>query len=217
MDKPAILIVEDDDEVRTQMKWALTQQYDVLLAEDRWSALETLRQHKPAVVTLDLGLPPSPGDTREGFSTLTDLLQSDPALKVIVITGQDEKGNGVQAIGQGAYDFFSKPVKIDELKVVLARALNVSQLEREHREQLASNKSESFEGILGNSRQIQSVFGTIRKMSNSEASVLVVGESGTGKELVARAIHRSSPRQDNPFIAINCGAIPENLLESELF
>ena len=169
------------------------------------------------MVTLDLGLPPSPGDPREGFSALADLLQSDPALKVIVITGQDERSNGTQAIGLGACDFFSKPVKIDELKVVVARALKVYELEREHREQLATGESDSFEGILGKSSQIQSVFATIRKMSASDASVLVVGESGTGKELVAGAIHRLSVRQKGPFIPINCGAIPETLLESELF
>jgi two-component system NtrC family response regulator len=217
MEKPALLIVDDDDEVRTQMKWALTQQYDVVLADDRRSALENLKQHKPAVVTLDLGLPPSPGDTTEGFSTLSEMLQSDPALKVIVITGQDERSNGVQAIGQGAYDFFCKPVEIDELKVVLARALRVSQLEHQHRQELATDDLESFEGILGNSKQIRNVFATVRKMAASDASVLVVGESGTGKELVARAIHGSSVRQNGPFVAINCGAIPETLLESELF
>src|SRR5690242_10515126 len=158
MNKPAILIVEDDDEVRTQMQWALTQQYDVFLAEDREEALERLKQHKPSVVTLDLGLPPSPGDTREGFSALADLLDADPALKVIVVTGQDEKGNGVQAIGQGAYDFFCKPIQLDELKVVLARAMNVSRLERLHREQQTDPQSDSFEGILGKSTQIQSIF-----------------------------------------------------------
>ena len=217
MDKPTILIVDDDDEVRTQMKWALTQQYEVLLAENRQCALETFKKHRPEVVTLDLGLPPSPGDTREGFSALADLLHADSSLKVIVITGQDEKSNGMQAIGQGAYDFFCKPVKIDELRIVLARAVNVCRLEREHRELLASDRADSFEGILGASRQIQSVFASIRKMSSSDASVLVAGESGTGKELVARAIHRLSARKNGPFIAINCGAIPENLLESELF
>jgi len=214
MDKPTLLIVEDDDEVRTQMKWALMQEYDVFLAEDRQSALQHLKQHKPAVVTLDLGLPPCPGESREGFSTLTDLLQSDPALKVVVITGQNEGNHGVQAVGQGAYDFFCKPVKIEELKSVLARALNVYHLERQHREQLTSGISESFEfeGIVGNSPQIQRVFATIRKTSAWDASVLIVGESGTGKELVARAIHRLSARQNRPFIAINCGAIPETLL-----
>jgi len=217
MDKPAILIVDDDDEVRTQMKWALAGQYQVALADDRQSALDNFNEHKPAVVTLDLGLPPSAGNTTEGFATLSALLQRDPTLKVIVITGQDEQSNGVQAIGQGAYDFFCKPVNIDELKVVLARAWNVSQLERQHREQNASDDPGSFEGILGSSPQMRNVFATIRKMSGSEASVLIGGESGTGKELVARAIHSVSERRNGPFIAINCGAIPETLLESELF
>jgi two-component system NtrC family response regulator len=217
MDKPGILIIDDDDEVRTQMKWALRQQYDVLLAEDRQSALKQLKEHRPAVVTLDLGLPPSPGDTREGFAALADLLHSDPSLKVIVITGQGEKSNGVQAIAQGAYDFFCKPVKAEELRVVLARALNVAELQREHREMLAADQADSFEGILGTSPQIKTVFAAIRKMAASDASVLIAGESGTGKELVARAIHRLSARKNGPFIAINCGAIPENLLESELF
>jgi two-component system, NtrC family, response regulator len=217
MDKPGILIIDDDDEVRTQMKWALRQQYDVLLADDRQSALKQLKEHRPAVVTLDLGLPPSPGDTREGFAALADLLHSDPSLKVIVITGQGEKSNGVQAIAQGAYDFFCKPVRAEELRIVLARALKVAELQREHREMLESDQADSFEGILGTSRQIKTVFAAIRKMAASDASVLIAGESGTGKELVARAIHRLSARQNGPFIAINCGAIPENLLESELF
>jgi len=217
MDKPGILIIDDDDEVRTQMKWALAQQYNVLMAEDRQSALKQLKEHRPAVVTLDLGLPPSPGDTREGFAALADLLHSDPSLKVIVITGQGEKSNGVQAIAQGAYDFFSKPVRTEELRIVLARALKVAELQREHREMLESGQGDSFEGILGTSRQIKTVFASIRKMAASDASVLIAGESGTGKELVARAIHRLSARQSGPFIAINCGAIPENLLESELF
>ena len=199
------------------MRWALAPQYNIVVAEDRLGALEQLKQHQPAVVTLDLGLPPSPGDPSEGFSALADLLEADPALKVIVITGQDEQGNGSQAIGQGAYDFFSKPIKIDELKVVVARALNVSQLQRQHREQSASDEPDSFEGILGNSSQIQKVFATIQKTARTDASVLIVGESGTGKELVARAIHQLSARRDGPFIAINCGAIPETLLESELF
>jgi two-component system NtrC family response regulator len=217
MDKPPILIVDDDDEVRTQMKWALAGQYQVALADDRQSALDNFNEHKPAVVTLDLGLPPSAGNTTEGFATLSELLQRDPTLKVIVITGQDEQSNGVQAIGQGAYDFFCKPVNIDELKVVLARAWNVSQLERQHRELNASDDPGSFEGILGSSPQMRNVFATIRKMSGSDASVLIGGESGTGKELVARAIHSVSERRNGPFIAINCGAIPETLLESELF
>ncbi len=217
MDKRRILIVDDDDEVRTQMKWALNQHYEVFLAEDRLSALQLLEKGKPDVVTLDLGLPPSPGDTREGFMALAELLQADPLLKVLVITGQGEKENGMEAIGQGAYDFFSKPVNIDELRVVLERAIYVQGLERERRDLLDNDRFESFEGIIGSSPQIQTVFSTIEKVANTGAPVLIIGESGTGKELVARAIHRRSSRRDGPFIAINCGAIPENLLESELF
>ena len=215
--KSRLLIIDDDDDVRSQMKWAFTPHYDVSLAEDRTTALELLAKDKPSVVTLDLGLPPSPGDTREGFLALAEMLQSDPYLKVIVITGQDERENGMEAIGQGAFDFFCKPASIEELKVVVDRAVYVRRLELERQELLRNNYGESFEGILGKSPQIQSVFAVIDKVSNTDASVLIVGESGTGKELVARAIHRRSSRAAAPFIAINCGAIPDNLLESELF
>jgi two-component system NtrC family response regulator len=217
MEKPKILIVDDDDEVRSQMKWALNSQFDVLLAEDRPTGLNLLKQHTPTVVTLDLGLPPSPGDTREGFLALSDMLQIDPLLKILVITGQNERENGMEAIGQGAFDFFAKPVNIDELKIVLERAVHVHQLERERRELSEKSTTASFEGILGSSPQMQSVFTTIEKVASTEASVLIIGESGTGKELVARAIHEKSVRKSGPFVAINCGAIPENLLESELF
>src|SRR4051812_6051544 len=130
MDKPKILIVDDDDELRTQMKWALVPHYDVVLAEDRPSALEALKTENPCAVTLDLGLPPCAGDTREGFLALSDMLQADPLLKVVVVTGQNEKQNGMEAIGQGAYDFFCKPVNVAELKVVLDRAIHVQELER---------------------------------------------------------------------------------------
>ena len=217
MDKPRILIVDDDDDVRTQMKWALNSHYDVLLAEDRPSALELLKRDKPGVVTLDLGLPPSPGDTREGFLALSDLLQVDPLLKVLVVTGQGQKENGMEAIGLGAFDFFSKPVNIDELRVVLNRAIHVQELERGRHELLQNDDPDSFEGIIGDSPEMHAVFGSIDKVSKSDASVLIIGESGTGKELVSCAIHQRSARNSRPFVAINCGAIPETLLESELF
>ncbi len=217
MEKPTVLIVDDDDGVRTQMKWALNPHYNVLLAEDRTSALELLNKAKPCVVTLDLGLPPLPADTSEGFLTLSEMLQVDPSLKVLVVTGQDDKENGMEAIGQGAYDFFAKPVNIDELKIVLDRAIYVQQLERERRQMIEAGRYDSFEGIIGASPQMESVFATIEKVSKTDASILIVGESGTGKELIARAIHRRSVRNVGPFIAINCGAIPETLLESELF
>jgi two-component system NtrC family response regulator len=217
MDKPKVLIVDDDDEVRTQMKWALSSHYEVSLAEDRQKALDLLNKNRPNVVTLDLGLPPSPGDTTEGFLALADMLQLDPLLKVLVITGQNERKNGMEAIGQGAYDFFSKPVKVEDLKVILERAIHVQNLERERRDLFEKDRFDAFEGMIGSSPQMQKVFATIEKVSNTDAPVLISGESGTGKELVARGIHRRSGRSAGPFVAINCGAIPENLLESELF
>src|SRR5215831_12288326 len=170
MEKPKILIVDDDDELRTQMKWALVPHYDVVLAEDRPSAMEALKNAQPRAVTLDLGLPPCAGDTREGFLALSDMLQTDPLLKVLVVTGQDEKENGIEAIGQGAYDFFCKPVNIDELKVVLDRAIRVRDLERGRRELLEQDPIDSFEGIIGESPQMRAVFGAIEKVSRSDAS-----------------------------------------------
>src|SRR6516162_5638565 len=155
MDKPKLLIVDDDDELRTQMKWALNSQYDVLLAEDRSSAMEIVKTEKPDAVTLDLGLPPSAGDTREGFMALCDMLQTDPVLKILVVTGQDEKANGIEAIGLGAYDFFCKPVNIEELKIVVDRAIRVRELERSRLEILSGGgEAESFEEIIGSSAQM---------------------------------------------------------------
>jgi two-component system NtrC family response regulator len=217
MEKPRILIVDDDDDVRTQMKWALSQDYDVFLAEDRATAVALVHKERPNVVTLDLGLPPSPSNTREGFLALAEMLECDPFLRVVVITGQGEKENGMEAIGQGAFDFFSKPVGLEELRGVLNRAVRVQRLERDRYEEVETEGFDSFEGIIGNSPEIRSVFATIEKVAGSNASVLIVGESGTGKELVARAIHKRSSRNSGPFVPINVGAIPENLLESELF
>jgi two-component system, NtrC family, response regulator len=218
MEKPKILIVEDDEFVANQMRWALAPDNEVFLAEDRISALEILRKEQPAVATLDLGLPPSPGDTTEGFLALSEMLQLDSMLKVMVITGQDEKENALNAIGQGAYDFFCKPVDIEALKVVISRAVHVRELEMQNRELQASGSDDaSFEGMLGSCSKMKSVFDDIRKVAATDAPVLLAGESGTGKELAARAIHRLSGRRTAPFVAINCGAIPETLLESELF
>jgi two-component system NtrC family response regulator len=216
-DKLKLLIIEDDSSIATQMKWALAQDYEIFLAEDRPSALEILGKERPPVVTLDLGLPPNPGEVQEGFLALAEMLSQDGLVKVIVITGQGEKGHALKAIGEGAYDFFCKPIQIDELKVVLNRAFYVSQLEREYRELQQRLSGESFEGMLGTSPQIQEVFSSIRKVATTEVPVLIVGESGTGKELVAQAIHRNSSRRAYPFVVINCSAIPETLLESELF
>lgn len=216
-EKAKLLIVEDDEAIRTQMKWAFAQDYEVLLAEDRKSALDILKRERPGIVTLDLGLPPCPGGVEEGFLALTDMLELDSLLKVIVITGQGEKDHALKAIGEGAYDFLGKPIQIGDLKVILQRAFYVSRLEIEHRELHRRSGDVSFGEMLGNSLKMQEIFSAIRKVAASGASVLITGESGTGKELVARAIHRQSARKEKPFVVINCGAIPENLLESELF
>ena len=215
--KPKLLIIEDESSISTQMKWALISDYEVLMAEDRPKALEIFKREKPQIVTLDLGLPPSPGNTEEGFLCLQEFLDQDSLAKIVVITGQGERNNALEAIGKGAYDFFSKPIQIEELKIVLKRAGYVSQLERERRESQRNLREETFEGMLGTSPQIQEVFGKIKKVATSEASVLIIGESGTGKEMVAQAIHQRSSRDTRPFVVINCGAIPETLLESELF
>ena len=215
--KPKLLIVEDNSSIATQMKWALAEDYEVLLAGDRQSALDLFVKERPPVMTLDLGLPPFPGDVKEGFLTLGEILSQDTFVKVIVITGQEEKSHALKAIGEGAYDFFPKPIQIEELKVVLNRAFYVSQLEREYRELQKRMSNVSFEEMLGTSPQIQEVFSSIRRVATTDVPVLIAGESGTGKELVAKAIHANSSRRGYPFIVINCSAIPENLLESELF
>jgi two-component system NtrC family response regulator len=215
--KPKLLVVEDDESIRSQMKWALAQDYEVLTAEDRGGAMDVIKGERPSVVTLDLGLPPRPAEVEEGFATLNEILSENSHTKVIIITGRGEREHALKAIGQGAYDFFFKPIQIDELKVVLRRAVYVSQLERGYRRLQQLLSEESFEGMLGTSPQMQEVFSAIHKVARTDVPVLIVGESGTGKELVARAIHRQSSRREGPFVAINCGAIPETLLESELF
>ena len=214
---PKLLIVDDEEDIRTQMKWALAQDYEVFLAGDRASAMEVIDREQPPVVTLDLGLPPRPAHVEEGFAALAEMLSADPFIKVIIITGRGEKEHALKAVGDGAYDFLYKPVEIDELKVVLKRAFYIAALEREHHFLQRHIGEEGFQGMLGGSPQMQEVFATVRKVATTEAPVLIVGESGTGKELVAQAIHRLSPRKEGPFIVINCGAIPETLLESELF
>ncbi|HXG47105.1 MAG TPA: PEP-CTERM-box response regulator transcription factor [Methylomirabilota bacterium] len=215
--KPALLIVDDDEDIRSQMKWGLAADYEVLVAENRADALARLREKKPTVVLLDLGLPPHPGNPHEGFATLSDILAHDRLTKVIIISGQSEKANALRAVGEGAYDFLSKPVELDELKLILKRAFHVAQLEREYRKMQQQLTTDTFEGMLGSSPRMQEIFASIRKVATTDAAVLILGESGTGKEMAAQAIHRRSARKDGPFVAINCGAIPEALLESELF
>jgi len=171
MDKPKILIVDDDENVLSQMKWALAAEYTVLQAHDRASCLEMVKAEHPAVVTLDLGLPPAAADTEEGYLALAGILQQDPALKVIVVTGQGEKENALAAIRRGAYDFFSKPIDIDPLKIVISRALYVAELERENRDLQRRLPAGSFEGIIGTSSQMQAVFDALRKVSSTDADL----------------------------------------------
>jgi two-component system, NtrC family, response regulator len=215
--KPRLLIVDDDEDLRRQMRWALADEYEVLLAGDRLAAIDTVRAQRPAVVTLDLGLPPDAQGAAEGFATLLQIQQLEDPPKVVVITGREERDYALQAVSQGAYDYFCKPIQADELKVVLRRALYLQRLEQENRELQRRASRRGFEEMLGSSPPMEAVFAAVRKVAVTDAPVLVVGESGTGKELVARAIHRLGVRHKGPFVAINCGAIPDNLLESELF
>jgi two-component system, NtrC family, response regulator len=214
---PKLLIVDDDEEIRTQMKWALAKDYEILQAEDRASAIETFRSAHPAVVLLDLGLPPNPGNPEEGLATLSDLLAIDRSAKIIIITGQGEKDIALRAIGAGAYDFLNKPVEMDEVKFLLKRCFHVAQLEKEFHDMQQLLQGDGFEGMLGTSPAVRTIFDSIRKVATTDAPVLILGESGTGKEMAARAIHQRSSRKEGPFVAINCSAIPETLLESELF
>ncbi len=217
MTKPALLIVDDDEDIRTQMKWALAAEYEVSVAGDRIEAEAAFTSNRPLVTLLDLGLPPRPNDPEEGLATLSSLLERDPLAKVIIVSGQGEKENALRAVGSGAYDFLCKPLQIEELKLVLQRCVYVAELEQEYRAMQQGQRAEVFEQMLGASAPMQSVFTFIRKVAPTSAPVLILGESGTGKEMVAQALHRRSPQGSGPFIAINCNSIPENLLESELF
>ncbi|GAK57422.1 two component, sigma54 specific, transcriptional regulator, Fis family [Candidatus Vecturithrix granuli] len=216
--RKSILIVEDDENIRKQMKWALAKEYDVLMAGDRATALQLCQKHSPGVMTLDLGLPPDPNGSSEGLQTLQEVLQHNPKTKIIIITGNQERANARKAVESGAYDFQNKPVDIEELKIVLRRAYNLYALEEENarlREQ--REQKNAFEDIIGESTRMKRLFSMIERIATTDISVLITGESGVGKELVAKAIHDRSLRKDFPFIPINCAAIPETLLESELF
>jgi len=217
MTKTRLLIVEDDEDIRTQMKWALGNDYEVLMAGDSAGALAAFTADRPTVTLLDLGLPPHPNDPEEGMSVLHAVLTSDPLAKVIVVSGQGDKQNALRAVGAGAYDFLCKPVDMDELGLVLQRCVYLADLEQEYRAMQYSARADLFEDMLGAGPQMQTVFDFIRKVAPTSAPVLILGESGTGKEMVAQALHRRSAQTRGPFVAINCNAIPENLLESELF
>jgi len=215
--RPALLLVGDDAVIRNQMKWAFTLAYDLLEASDRAAALSVIRQAMPPLVLLDLGLLPDVKGASEGLAILRETVRLDPTVKVIAVTGNSDRAIAIAALESGAYDVLEKPVQLDVLKVVLQRATYLSDLEREGRAIWEQAGATEFEGLVGNSKPVQDLFGMIRRVGPSDVPVLITGESGTGKELVAWAIHRLSGRKEAPFVAINCGAIPETLLESELF
>jgi two-component system NtrC family response regulator len=218
MQKDKILIVDDEEEIRKQLKWALSNDYEVIEAYNKETTLGLVKEKRPDLVALDISLSPSSKDGQEGMELLGEIIGIDPKVKVIMITGNDKKDNTLKAIGQGAYDYYVKPINLEEIKVIFKRALYIQKLEREN-ERLAQELEgrHKFEEIIGSCLKMQEVFNIIRRVSPTDATVIITGESGTGKELVARAIHYLSPRKDKPFGVINCGAIPENLLESELF
>ena len=214
---PKILIVDDDEQIRKQIQWALTEEFSVYSAGDRKAALETFTKEQTPVVLLDLGLPPHPREAIEGLQALEDMLSLNPLAKIIIVSGNSERANALAAIDKGAHDIFPKPVDLDELKVVLHRVYRRLDLEMENIEERNLAARVSFEDIIGTSPPMQEIFATVRKIAATDIPVLITGESGTGKELIANAIHSLSKRKSEPFVAINCGAIPETLLESELF
>ena len=215
MAEKRLLIVEDDEGLRRQMRWGF-EEFTVDVAADREAAVELVKKYQPPVVTLDLGLPPDPDGATEGLATLSDILSEAPGTKVIMVTGNDERENAVRAVGMGAYDFYQKPIDLEVLRLIVQRAYALHELEVENRKLLQS-RSSPLEGIIASSPSMLKVCRTVEKVAATDATVLLLGDSGTGKELVARALHDLSPRADKKFVAINCAAIPENLLESELF
>jgi len=214
-----LLIIDDSDEIRTQLKWGLGKEYAVILARDRQETLSLFNKNGPHVVTLDLGLPPHENGTEEGFRCLQEILQHNPASKIIVITGNDQRETALKAIQMGAYDYYLKPINLEELRVIIRRAFHLSTIEEQNRSlhDALERQTAQVGGMISRCLEMQAVFSMVRKVASSDASVLVQGESGTGKELVARAIHALSPRKEGPFVPINCSAIPETLLEAELF
>jgi two-component system NtrC family response regulator len=216
--KPKLLIVEDDEGLQRQLKWAYDD-YEVLTASDRGAAIDLMRSEEPPVVTLDLGLPPDPDGVSEGFATLETILSLKPETKVIVASGHGARESALRAIASGAYDFYQKPVDIDQLGLIVRRAFQLHGIETENR-RLESHVGEDRR-VLGTmitaAPEMLKVARTIERVANTDVSVMLLGASGTGKELLARGLHQASRRAQGTFVAINCAAIPENLLEAELF
>ncbi|MBI1893810.1 MAG: sigma 54-interacting transcriptional regulator, partial [Candidatus Rokubacteria bacterium] len=218
MRKPKLLIVEDDEAIRTQLTYALREDYALAFAEDRAQAIAAIQESQPELVTLDLGLPPRSDTAEEGLNALDEILRLTPTAKVVVVTGNQDRENALRAVQLGAFDYYLKPIDLSEFKVLLRRAVRLQGLEEET-ESWIHDQEEAirFEEILGSTPAMREIFRIVQRVAKSDATILVQGESGTGKELVARAIHRRSRRHGASFVAINCGAIPETLLEAELF
>ena len=215
MTKRKLLVVDDDPGLQKQLKWCF-EDYDLKVVGDREKAVETVKTFSPPVVTLDLGLPPDPANASEGLAALDEILALAPHTKVIVVTGNDDRDVAISAVRQGAYDFYEKPVDPDTLTMIVERAHRLHELEEENR-QLSEVKAEPLDGLIAGSRQMLDVCRRIEKIAPTDTSVLLLGASGTGKEILAKGIHELSSRKSKNFVAINCAAIPENLLESELF
>lgn len=217
-DKPRLLIVEDDPGLQAQLKWAYDD-FEVTIVGDRESAITALRAEEPNVVTLDLGLPPDPDGTSEGFAVLDAIMALKPDTKVIVASGHGARESALSAIERGAYDFYQKPVDIEQLGLIVRRAFNLHRIEEENRALAAraGDDNRVLGRMITSAPEMVKVARTIERVANTNVSVMLLGASGTGKELLARGLHDASGRRDGAFIAINCAAIPENLLESELF
>jgi len=211
-----LLIVEDDPALQKQIRWAFDQ-YETLTAIDRESALVQVRRHQPPVVTMDLGLPPDADSVSEGFMLLEQILSVAPETKVIVLTGQNDRSNALRAVALGAYDFFAKPFEVEMLGLTIERAYRLHELQQENARLQLMQQPDALSGLITRDPGVLRVCRTVEKVASSNATVLVLGESGTGKELIARGVHNASSRRGERFVAINCAAIPENLLESELF
>jgi len=211
-----LLIVEDDPGIQSQLRWCF-EGYDVITATDRTSAINELRRHEPPVVLQDLGLPPDDNGVDEGFAALREILTLSPETKVVVVTGHGDQSNAVKAVGLGAYDFYQKPVDVDVLQLIVERAFHIHDLEGENRRLARSGIESPLDGVIAASDTMLKVCRMVEKVAPTTATTLLSGESGTGKEVLARAIHGLSPRSGQPFVAINCAAIPDTLLESELF
>ncbi len=214
--KKTLLVIEDDPGLQSQLKWSFDN-YEVIVTDNREDALALLRRHEPPVCTVDLGLPPDADGVSEGLATVQQILELSPTTKVIVVTGNDDRENAVKAIGLGAYDFYHKPIDSEILGLIVNRAFRVFELEQENRKLTRQRGHSPLQGIIATSPQMLKVCRTIEKVAPTDVTTLLLGESGTGKEVLARALHELSPRSNRRFVAINCAAIPETLLESELF